>query len=145
MIRYYRIKVYLNASHYVVFDGKKGEVHPHTWSFTATVYTSSNDVVKFTNHEKAVEDVIEPYQNKVLNDMPPFGALMPSLENLTEYFATQTQEAVRPYGYRLKDFEGSETPVRTYGIVFPEADELDEDDIDEVEAALGRLEGNVGK
>ena len=41
MIRYYRIKAYLNASHFVVFDGKKGNVHPHTWEFVATVYTTA--------------------------------------------------------------------------------------------------------
>ena len=40
MLRYYRIKAYLNASHFVVFDGKKGDTHPHTWEFVATVYTT---------------------------------------------------------------------------------------------------------
>ena len=41
----------------------------------------------------------------------------------------------------LRRFEGSETPVRTYGVRFPEAEGIeDENDADEVEAAIGRLE-----
>ena len=103
MLRYYRIKAYLNASHFVVFDGKKGDTHPHTWEFVATVYTTGNNIIKFTEPEIA--------------------------------------EAVKPIEYHLRRFEGSETPVRTYGVRFPEAEGVeDENEADEVEAAIGRLE-----
>ncbi len=146
MIRYYMIKAYLNASHYVVFDGKRGDVHPHTWEYVAKVYTSGKDVVKFSEPERAVMSIFEPYQNKVMNEQPPFDAINPTLENMTEYFATQITTAVEPYGYHLRTFEGSETPVRTYGVEFPEVtEEIDDLSGDEVEAALGRLGGNIGK
>ena len=141
MLRYYRIKAYLNASHFVVFDGKKGETHPHTWEFVATVYTTKDDIIKFTEPEKVIMNVFEPYQNKIMNEIAPFDAIIPSLENMTEYFAAQISEAVKPMEYHLRRFEGSETPVRTYGVRFPEADNSeDSKDEDEVEAALGRLE-----
>lgn len=140
MIRYYRIKSYLNASHYVVFDGKKGSTHPHTWEFVTTVYTTGDSIIKFGGPEKAVVEVFEPYQNQVLNNVQPFVEIVPSLENITEFFAGQIEEVVKPFGYRLKRFEGSETPVRTYGVRFPEVENtVNEDD---VEAALGRLEGS---
>ena len=67
MLRYYRIKAYLNANHFVVFDGKKGKTHPHTWEFVATVYTKNDSIVKFTDTEKAIMKVFEPYQDRVLN------------------------------------------------------------------------------
>lgn len=146
MLRYYRIKAYLNASHFVVFDGKKGDVHPHTWEFVATVYTTGDDIIKFTEPEKQIMKVFEPYQNQVMNDIEPFNAIIPSLENITEHFATKIAEAVKPMNYHLRRFEGSETPVRTYGVRFPEADGADDGSFaDEVEVAVTRLEKGFGK
>ena len=143
MLRYYRIKAYLNASHFVVFDGKKGNVHPHTWEFVATVYTT--DIIKFTEPEKQIMKVFEPYQNQVMNEHEPFDAIIPSLENITEHFASKIAEAVAPMNYHLRRFEGSETPVRTYGVRFPEAEGIDDDRAaDEVEIAVSRLEKGFG-
>ena len=144
MLRYYRIKAYLNASHFVVFDGKKGDIHPHTWEFVATVYTTGDDIIKFTEPEKIIMKIFEPYQNQVMNDHDPFCAIIPSLENMTEYFATQIAEAVKPMNYHLRRFEGSETPVRTYGVRFPEAEGIDDKAADDVEAAVSRLEKGFG-
>ena len=141
MLRYYRIKAYLNASHFVVFDGKKGDTHPHTWEFVATVYTTGSNIIKFTEPEKMIMKVFEPYQNQVMNEIEPFNAIIPSRENMTEFFAKQIAETVKPIEYHLRRFEGSETPVRTYGVRFPEAEGVeDENEADEVEAAIGRLE-----
>lgn len=141
MLRYYRIKAYLNASHFVVFDGKKGDTHPHTWEFVATVYTTGSNIIKFTEPEKMIMKVFEPYQNQVMNEVEPFNVIIPSLENMTEFFAKQIAEAVKPIEYHLRRFEGSETPVRTYGVRFPEAEGVEDgNDADEVEAAIGRLE-----
>lgn len=117
MVRYYRLKNYLNASHFVVFNGIKGEVHPHTWEFSALLYSTGNEITKFTDTEKAIRSIFDPYQNKVINDLKPFDEIVPSLENITEYFVRRIQEAVKPFGYRLVEFEGSETPVRTYGVL----------------------------
>ena len=145
MLRYYRIKAYLNASHFVVFDGKKGDVHPHTWEFVATVYTTGDDIIKFTEPEKQIMKVFEPYQNQVMNEHEPFNAIIPSLENITEHFAKKIAEAVAPMNYHLRRFEGSETPVRTYGVRFPEAEGIDDDRAaDEVEIAVSRLEKGFG-
>ena len=145
MLRYYRIKAYLNASHFVVFDGKKGDVHPHTWEFVATVYTTGDDIIKFTEPEKQIMKVFESYQNQIMNEHEPFNAIIPSLENITEYFAKEIAQAVAPMNYHLRRFEGSETPVRTYGVRFPEAEGVDDDRAaDEVEIAVSRLEKGFG-
>ncbi|MCR4781765.1 MAG: 6-carboxytetrahydropterin synthase [Lachnospiraceae bacterium] len=116
MIRYYRLKNYLNASHFVIFNGVKGEVHPHTWEFSALLYSTGDEIQKFTNTEKAIDKIFEPYQNHILNELAPFDAIVPSLENITEYFVGRIAEAVKPFGYKLIELEGSETPVRTYGV-----------------------------
>lgn len=117
MVRYYRLKNYLNASHFVIFNGVKGEIHPHTWEFSALLYSTGNEITKFTDTEKAIREIFDPYQNKVMNDLRPFDEIVPSLENITEYFVSRIQAAVQQFGYRLVEFEGSETPVRTYGVL----------------------------
>lgn len=117
MVRYYRLKNYLNASHFVIFNGVKGEIHPHTWEFSALLYSTGNEITKFTDTEKAIREIFDPYQNKVMNDLRPFDEIVPSLENITEYFVSRIQVAVQQFGYRLVEFEGSETPVRTYGVL----------------------------
>ena len=64
---------------------------------------------------------------------------------MTEFFAKQIAEAVKPMNYHLRRFEGSETPVRTYGVRFPEAEGAgDRNTSDEVEAAVSRLEKGFG-
>ena len=89
--------------------------------------------------------VFEPYQDRVMNEIEPFTAIIPSLENITEYFASNISEAVKPFDFHLRRFEGSETPVRTYGVRFPEVGDGSEDeDADSVEAALARLEEGSG-
>ena len=37
LYREYRIKFYLNMRHYIIIDGKKGEIHPHTWEFALDI------------------------------------------------------------------------------------------------------------
>ena len=104
-----------------------------------------HDSIKFTEPENLIMKVFEPYQNQVLNHVEPFSAIIPSLENMTEFFASQISEAVRPIEYHLRRFEGSETPVRTYGVRFPEADGIDDGNAaDEVEVAISRLEKGFG-
>lgn len=122
MVRYYRLKNYLNASHFVIFNGEKGETHPHTWEFSALLISTSDSITKFTDTEKEIEKIFSPYQNCVLNEMEPFDNIVPSLESITEYFVKRISEAVKPFGYRLTEFEGSETPVRTYGVLVEESD-----------------------
>lgn len=116
MIKYYRLKNYLNASHFVVFNGRKGNVHPHTWEFSALLVSCTEEVTKFTDIERKISAIFEPYQNKVLNDIAPFDSINPSLENMTEYFIGRIEKAVEGFGYKLVEVEGSETPVRTFGV-----------------------------
>lgn len=116
MIKYYRLKNYLNASHFVVFNGRKGNVHPHTWEFSVLLVSCTEEVTKFTDTERKISAIFEPYQNKVLNDVAPFDSINPSLENMTEYFIGRIEKAVEGFGYKLVEVEGSETPVRTFGV-----------------------------
>ena len=116
--RIYRFKFYLNASHYVFFDGKQGETHPHTWEFALKIRVSGEDLTQFSVYEAAIEKVFEPYQNTTLNEVDPFDALLPTLENLVEVFGLRLHDTVEGLKGELLEFEGSETPTRSYMVSY---------------------------
>ncbi|MBR1471852.1 MAG: 6-carboxytetrahydropterin synthase [Lachnospiraceae bacterium] len=117
----YRLKFYLNANHYLIFNNKRGETHPHTWEFTLNILIGRETFVEFNHYERAIEAMLKPYQNRVLNEVEPFDAIVPTLENQVEYFGMRVQEIVKEIGGRLLSIEGSETPTRSYIINFNDA------------------------
>lgn len=114
MKRIYRFKSYLNASHWVIFDGKRGELHPHTWEFSVKIQLLAEELVPFDVYERAINAVFEPYQNQSINDVAPFDLLVPSLESLVEVFGERLKDVVSEFDAALLEFEGSETPTRSY-------------------------------
>jgi 6-pyruvoyltetrahydropterin/6-carboxytetrahydropterin synthase len=87
--RQYKFKFYLNARHAVYRKGVLGEVHPHTWELTINVMKNRAETVKFHELESQVEQFLDKYQDKVLNEVEPFDVINPTLENCCEYFREQ--------------------------------------------------------
>ncbi|MBR5420426.1 MAG: 6-carboxytetrahydropterin synthase [Lachnospiraceae bacterium] len=114
LFREYRLKFYLNGNHYVIIGNRKGETHPHTWEFTINILVGRESFVEFRYFEKGVEALLAPYQNRVLNEVDPFNGVVPSLENMVEFFGRKIQDIVKSVGGRLLSIEGSETPTRSY-------------------------------
>lgn len=112
--RKYELKFYLNAEHYIIIDGKKGELHPHTWEFSLDIGLPKDDFVRFDEVEKEIQGYLSQYQNQVLNDMDPFDAILPTVENLTDFFAGEFQKEIRKFNGRLYRVKGAETPTRIY-------------------------------
>ena len=114
LYREYRIKFYLNMRHYIIIDGKKGEIHPHTWEFALDIKFGRSSFVEFNIFEKGIANFLEKYQNKILNEAEPFDAMMSTLENVTDYFAEEFFKIIYKTGGMLTRVEASETPTRSY-------------------------------
>ena len=114
LFREYRLKFYLNGNHYMIIGDRRGETHPHTWEFTISILVGRESFVQFNYFEQRVEKLLAPYQNQVLNGIDPFNGIVPSLENMVEYFGNNIREIVKEVGGRLLSIEGSETPTRSY-------------------------------
>ena len=123
IFREYRFKFYLNAMHYVIFDGKRGEEHPHTWEFTIDVLINRQHFIEFRQFEHKIEEFLDTYQDKLLNDIAPFDVIIPTLENIVDQFTEPMSRIVRDLGARLIRIEGKETPTRGYIVDFTESDE----------------------
>ncbi len=121
--REYKFKAYLNCSHFIIINGKEGQVHPHTWEFTICVTRVGSDFIKFNAFEKAIEEFIAPYQNRIVNEIPPFDKVVPTLENVSDYFGDNLRKIIRGIGGEVILMESSETPTRSYVLDYEE--ELD--------------------
>lgn len=84
----------------------------------------TTDPKPFAEYERAIEAVFEPYQNRVVNECEPFDAIVPTLESLTEVLGEKVRAAAAGVDARLVEFEGSETPARSYLLAYgPETDD----------------------
>ena len=104
--REYKFKFYLNAN------------HSHTWEFMVDVLMSDQKFVQFDAYEKAIDEYFNKYQNRILNEVEPFDHMVPTLENMSDYFADEIRGIVKELGGHLVKMESSETPTRSYVISF---------------------------
>ena len=112
----YKFKFYLNARHGIYINGKLGQAHPHTWEIILHVVKGKDQFVQFDSLEKTVEQFMEPYQNRLLNEIPPFDMINPTLENCAHYFKDRLQEILNREGWIFLRMEMSESPARSYVI-----------------------------
>lgn len=126
LYREYKIKFYLNARHYIIINGSRGEVHPHTWEFALNIKFGRSSFVEFNTFEKGISEYLAPYQNKIMNEIAPFHAILPTLENMVDQFAEDFYRIIHDIGGILTRIEASETPTRSYVLNLSEDREKDE-------------------
>lgn len=112
----YKIKVYLNARHFIYINGKQGATHPHTWEFLLSMRFDYKTFIEFSQFEKSINGYLSKYQNQIINNIEPFHAIIPTLENITDVFARDFCNIIIDMGGILDRVEASETPTRTYVI-----------------------------
>ena len=114
--RQYCLSFYLNATHAIYIDGKKGQLHPHTWEITLHLLCPKAQFVKFHELEEGIERYMERYQDKCLNEVAPFHKVNPTLENCCEEFKNKIGRIVDKEGFSLIMIEIKESPSRAYVI-----------------------------
>ena len=115
MIYQYVCKFYLNASHFIYIADKKGAPHSHCFEFVIDIGTKDeSSFVSFTEIEKSIETILQPYQEQLLNDVAPFNELNPTLENIAGYFESVFIKELSKKRWVLLTLEVSETPTRSY-------------------------------
>lgn len=124
LYREYKFKFYLNANHYIIIDGKEGQQHPHTWEFMVEIRMSNDKFVQFDAYEDAIDEYFDKYQNRLINEIEPFSHIVPTLENMSDYFVHDIRKIVKKLDGELIKMESSETPTRSYVISFERDEEF---------------------
>ena len=115
MIVQYKYKFFLNAMHYVIFNEKKGEAHSHCFELVIDIAAMDESMfTMFNDIEKKLDDILAPYQDKLLNDIIPFDKTNPTIENICQVFKKKFADALAPLGWALLCIEISESPSRSY-------------------------------
>lgn len=111
----YKCKSYLNASHYIVLNNKNGTPHSHCFEISVDImYHGDDNFISFTKIEKIVDDIIAPYQEKLINNVYPFDHINPTLENISNYFKDVLSKEFKKINCELIVLEIAETPSRVY-------------------------------
>jgi len=104
-----------SAGHAIaLYDGSVEPVHGHDWTLTVTVAADELDriglVMDFHALEETVNGIIAPWQNRHLNDCPPFSeGVNPTAERVAEHVAEQVQPTL-PENARLVSVSITEAP-----------------------------------
>ncbi len=137
LYREYRLKFYLNASHFIIINGHKGEIHPHTWEFTLNIRFGRESFAEFNVFEKGIEAYLHSFQNTVINEREPFDTVTPTVENMVDVFSKEFYRIIHGIGGVLTQVEASETPTRSYIL------NLEHEPEPETEAAEKKMRSDV--
>ncbi len=135
--RQYTFTFYLNTSHAIYIEGKRGQVHPHTWEIILHLLYMQDNFIAFHKLEERIEQYMERYQDVCLNDIEPFNKINPTLENCCEYFKNELKDILNEEGWLLLMIEIRETPTRAYVINLLDADGTEDEQF--LEAFSNRL------
>lgn len=108
----YNYKIRLNIAH--TLSLKPEDAHFHTLEAALLLEPKSTALVAFEKVEKEAEDCLSVYGGQLLNEVPPFDTLLPTIENIGEVFFEKLEERLDGIGFRLIRLEISETPTRSY-------------------------------
>ncbi|MFR5491831.1 MAG: 6-carboxytetrahydropterin synthase [Eubacterium sp.] len=73
---------------------EKKETHPHTWEFMVDILMKDEKFIQFDAYEKAIDEYFNQYQNRIINQIPPFDETIPTLENMSDYFVYDIRRIV---------------------------------------------------
>ena len=110
----YKYTFRLNASHTNV--GRDSRVHAHTFEIALYMKPDTESFVAYDVTEKAVNNYLNGFSGKLINSIPPFNEISPTVENIGEVFFVYISEILSRAGYQLIKLEISESPHRIFSI-----------------------------
>lgn len=118
----YKYTFRLNASHTNV--GRDSRVHAHTFEIALYMKPDNESFVTYDVTEKTINSYLNGFSGKLINSIPPFDEISPTVENIGEVFFLHISDILSEAGYQLIKLEISESPHRIFSISEGETGEL---------------------
>lgn len=101
------IKRRFSAAHSLTgHPGECSRLHGHTWTveavFAAVEIPGSGMVVDFSDAARALESVIEPFDHTYLNEVEPFGELLPTAENVAKTIFARLEGMIASESWQVR-------------------------------------------
>ena len=111
------LDVFFNARHYVVMDGHKGPEHAHSYRMrvrcqSRTLSSDDQAVIGYHILNARVDDILQVYNNTLLNGLPPFQKLQPTTEVLAAVTYQQLEQMLSDLQIRLISVTVWEAPTK---------------------------------
>jgi 6-pyruvoyltetrahydropterin/6-carboxytetrahydropterin synthase len=113
----YSYKFYLNARHLEeMMINKKIEIYtqPSTWEISISITNIYNQFTSFNQINDIIQEILKSYQDKLLDDIPPFDKIKPTIRNWCHFFKAKIEENLLQIGCVVLTYEICETPTRSY-------------------------------
>ena len=106
---------FFTARHYVTMAGVEGPVHQHSFRVEILTESSSQDedgvVIGFANARRMVEELVDRYNETLLNTVPPFDETPPTLENIAKVIHRELAPRLLDETVKLKQVRVWESPT----------------------------------
>ncbi len=94
---YLTVKTQFAAAHRLInYDGDCENLHGHNWKVEACVSTRTLDSaglgIDFKVLKKKTNEVLDTFDHKYVNDIPPFNEISPSSENMASFIFERLKE-----------------------------------------------------
>ncbi len=112
---------YFDAAHYLRgYKGKCENVHGHRYRVVAKVSAAKLNEIglayDFTDLKRYLKEILERYDHTCLNDLPEFGKINPSAENIAAAVYKALKKKLAKGPVTLKSVEAWETPEQ--GVIY---------------------------
>ncbi|NQU97474.1 MAG: 6-carboxytetrahydropterin synthase [Chloroflexi bacterium] len=108
-------EAFFTARHYVTMAGIEGPVHQHSFRVEILTESSSQDedgvVIGFANARRMVEELVDRYNETLLNTVPPFDESPPTLENIAKVIHRELAPRLLDETVKLKQVRVWESPT----------------------------------
>ena len=100
------VKGHFSSAHRVRgYKGKCEHLHGHNWLVEVTLRKGSLDrlgmVMDFKDIKKILNDMLDGYDHKYLNELPDFKRVNPTTENIARLLAGKLQKQLKPTGVKV--------------------------------------------
>lgn len=110
----YTIETSFNATH-SMGDGKPR--HAHTFIVKIILRKKGDDIRPFSDYEKAIDNELEKYRGKYLNDLDGFREMVPSLENICLVLYEEMKDFFSKEDYyEVLRLESGDNPTRQISV-----------------------------
>jgi 6-pyruvoyltetrahydropterin/6-carboxytetrahydropterin synthase len=111
------LDVFFNARHYVVMDGHRGPEHAHSYRMrvrcqSRTLSSDDQTVIGYHILNKRVNDILQIYNNALLNNLSPFQNLQPTTEVLAAVTYQQLEHMLADLPIHLINVTVWEAPTK---------------------------------
>lgn len=116
------MSAFFNASHHVSFSAVQGSLHRHSFHLrvtaTASTLAADNSLVPYETLRDILGKIVDAYEGTILNDLPPFSTIQPTIEALVGVIAQQIERLSCDLPVKIVEVTIMESPTQGVSVQF---------------------------